>query len=42
VKSRLVALGVSEARLFAMGYGVTQPLSPNASDNARIAVAKMK
>ncbi|HEX2780159.1 MAG TPA: OmpA family protein [Gemmatimonadaceae bacterium] len=45
VKARLVALGVPEGRLFAMGFGATRPATGNASattGNARIEVAKMQ
>ena len=45
VKAKLVAAGVPEGRLFAMGFGSTRPATGNASTtsgNARIEVAKMQ
>ena len=45
VKAKLVAAGVPEGRLFAMGFGSTRPASGNSSTtsgNARIEVAKMQ
>ena len=45
VKAKLVAAGVPEGRLFAMGFGSTRPATANGSNtsgNARIEVAKMQ
>lgn len=42
VKARLVALGISDARLFVIGYGGTRPLSGSAHGSARIEIARMK
>ena len=45
VKAKLVAAGVPEGRLFAMGFGSTRPATGNSSTtsgNARIEVAKMQ
>jgi len=42
VKARLVALGISEGRLFAIGYGGTRPVPGASHGSARIEIARMK
>ena len=42
VKARLVALGISEGRLFAIGYGGTRPIPGASHGSARIEIARMK